>query len=158
MGRGFFINKMAVSKYISDVKIVEQDQSIVYNYLSDFEHLSKYVNEGLLQKVSEQVPQLKISNFESDRDSCRFNIGGLGQAELRITEREELRTIKIESSGNLPLSFTFWIQLLPLAAYQCKMRLTLHADMSMMIKMMVGKKLEEGIDQLAEILAKLPYR
>lgn len=149
---------MTVNKYISEVKTVEQDQSIVYNYLSDFEHLSKYVNEGLLQKVSEQVPQLKITDFESDRDSCRFNIGGLGQAELRITERDELKTIKIESSGNLPLSFTFWIQLLPLAAYQCKMRLTLHADMSMMIKMMVGKKLEEGINQLAEILARLPYK
>ena len=149
---------MTVNKYISEVKTVEQDQSIVYNYLSDFEHLSKDVNEGLLQKVSEQVPQLKITDFESDRDSCRFNIGGLGQAELRITERDELKTIKIESSGNLPLSFTFWIQLLPLAAYQCKMRLTLHADMSMMIKMMVGKKLEEGINQLAEILARLPYK
>lgn len=149
---------MTVNKYISEVKTVEQDQSIVYNYLSDFEHLSKYVNEGLLQKVSEQVPQLKITDFESDRDSCRFNIGGLGQAELRITERDELKTIKIESSGNLPLSFTFWIQLLPLAAYQCKMRLTLHADMSMMIKMMVGKKLEEGINQLAEILVRLPYK
>ena len=154
----FFVKKMSVSKYVSEVKVVEQNQEVVYNYLSDFDHLSKYVNEGLLQKVSEQVPQLKISDFESDRDSCRFNIGGLGQAELRITEREELKTIKIESSGSLPLSFTFWIQLLPLAAYQCKMRLTLHADMSMMIKMMVGKKLEDGINQLAEVLSKLPYK
>jgi len=156
-GRGFFVFIMTISKYVSEIKTVEQNQTVVYDYLSDFENLSKYVNEGLLQKVSEQVPQIKISDFESDRDSCRFNIGGLGQAGLNIVEREELKTIKIESNGNLPLKFTLWIQLLPLASYQSKMRLTLHADMSMMIKMMVGKKLEDGVNQLAEILARIPY-
>ena len=149
---------MSISKYVSETKLVNQNQEIVFNYLSNFENLSKYVNEGLLQKVNEKVPQIKISNFESDGDSCRFSVAGLGLAEIRITEREPQKTIKIESSGGLPLNITFWIQLLPVQAYQCKMRLTLHADMSMMIKMMVNKKLEEGIDQLADMLANLPYR
>lgn len=137
---------------------MDQNQEVVFNYLSNFENLSKYVNEGLLQKVSEQIPQIKISGFESDRDSCRFSIAGLGLAEIRITEREPHKTIKIESNGSLPLNIIFWIQLLPVQACQCKMRLTLHADMSMMIKMMVNKKLEEGINQLADVLARLPYR
>ncbi|HCR90364.1 MAG TPA: hypothetical protein DIW50_07870, partial [Prolixibacteraceae bacterium] len=97
-------------------------------------------------------------NFSSDKDSCSFQIAGLGLAEIRITEREEFSSIKIESSGGLPLSITFWIQLLPVEAYKCKMRLTLHADMSMMIKMMVNKKLEDGINHLAEVLARLPYK
>ncbi|HEX7584927.1 MAG TPA: hypothetical protein VF373_09585, partial [Prolixibacteraceae bacterium] len=60
---------MSSTKYISDVKTVQQNQEIVYNYLSNFENLSKYVNEGLLTKLTEQVPQIKISNFESDADS-----------------------------------------------------------------------------------------
>jgi hypothetical protein len=30
--------------------------------------------------------------------------------------------------------------------------------MSMMIKMMVSKKLEEGINKLADVLAALPYK
>lgn len=149
---------MGVSKYISEIKFIDQDQEVVFNYLSNFENLSKYVNEGLLQKVSEQVPQVTITDFESDQDKCSFQIGGLGQAELSIIEREPYKTIKIVSSGNLPLSFTFWIQVLPVSAYQCKMRLTLHAEMSMMIKMVAGKKLEEGINQLADMLARLPYK
>ena len=149
---------MAISKYISEIKFIDHNQEIVFNYLSNIENLSKYVNEGLLQKVTEQIPQIKISNFSSDKDSCTFQIAGLGLAEIRITEREEFSSIKIESSGGLPLSITFWIQLLPVEAYKCKMRLTLHADMSMMIKMMVNKKLEDGINQLAEVLARLPYK
>lgn len=148
---------MSISKYVSQVKYIYKDQQTVFNYLSDFENLSKYINEGLLERISEQVPQIKIEQFESDRDSCRFQIYGIGLAEMRIVKREEFNTIKVESSGKLPLSFTFWIQLLPVDEYQTKMRLTLHADMGMMVKMMAGKKLEQGIDQLADTLARLPY-
>lgn len=159
MERGFFIPRhMTVSKYISETQIIDNNQEVIFNYLSNFENLSKYVNEGLLQKVTEQIPQVKISDFESDKDSCRFQISGLGQTEIRITEREAFKTIKVESSGSLPLSISFWIQLLPIEAYRSKMRLTLHADMSMMIKMMVNKKLETGINQFAEMLARLPYK
>lgn len=149
---------MSSTKYISDVKTVQQNQEIVYNYLSNFENLSKYVNEGLLAKLTEQVPQIKISNFESDSDSCRFQIAGMGLAEIRVVEREPHKTIKVKSSGKLPLDITFWIQLLPLSDYESKLRITLDAEMSMMIKMMVNKKLEEGINRFADMLAALPYR
>lgn len=149
---------MGISKYVSDIKIVHNNQEIIYNYLSNFENLSKYVNEGLLEKMTEQIPQIKVSDFESDADSCRFQVSGLGTAEIRIIEREAPKTIKISSSGSMPLSIVFWIQLLPVDAYETKLRLTLDADMSMMIKMMVNKKLEEGINRLADVLAALPYK
>jgi carbon monoxide dehydrogenase subunit G len=149
---------MGTTKYVSDIKIVNNNQEIIYNYLSNFENLSKYVNEGLLSKMSEQIPQIQISNFESDSDSCRFQISGMGQAEIRIIDREPHKTIKINSSGGMPVGITFWIQLLPVSAYETKLRLTLDADMSMMIKMMVNKKLEEGINRLADMLAALPYK
>lgn len=149
---------MSTSKYISDIKIIHNNQEIIYNYLSNFENLSKYINEGLLEKMTEQIPQIKISNFESDADSCRFQISGMGLAEIRIIEREPVKTIKISSSGSLPVSIVFWIQLLPVDAYETKIRLVLNAEMSMMIKMMVNKKLEEGINRMADMLAALPYR
>ncbi|WP_321997310.1 hypothetical protein [Draconibacterium orientale] len=149
---------MALNKYVSEVKVIEQNQQVVFNYLSNFENLSTYLNSGLIEKITEKVPQIKITDFESDRDSCKFNITGLGLAEIKIVNREPFKTVKVESSGGLPLSFTFWIQLIPVTEYQTKMRLTLHAEMSMMIKMMAGSKLEEGINQLADTLSKLPYQ
>lgn len=149
---------MSTTKYVSDVKIINNNQEVVFNYLSNFENLSKYVNEGLLSKMTEQIPQIKISNFESDTDSCRFQIAGMGLAEIRIIDREPHKTVKISSSGSMPVSIVFWIQLLPVSVYETKLRLTLDADMSMMIKMMVSKKLEEGINRLADVLAALPYK
>jgi len=149
---------MSTTKYVSEVKVINNNQEVVFNYLSNFENLSKYVNEGLLSKMTEQIPQIKISNFESDTDSCRFQIAGMGLAEIRIIDREPHKTIKISSSGSMPVSIVFWIQLLPVSDYETKLRLTLDADMSMMIKMMVSKKLEEGINRLADVLAALPYK
>jgi len=149
---------MAINKYTSDVKVIEHNEQIVFNYLANFENLSAYLNSGIIEKITEKVPQIKITDFYSDTDSCKFNITGFGVAEIRIVNREPFKTIKVESSGSLPISFTFWIQLLPVDAYKTKMRLTLHAEMSMMIKMMAGNKLEEGINQLADTLSKLPYK
>jgi carbon monoxide dehydrogenase subunit G len=148
---------MGINKYVSQVKEINHNQQVVFNYLSNFENLSSYLNSGLIEKITEKVPQIKITDFESDQDSCKFNITGLGVAEIKIVNREPFKTIKVESSGGLPLSFTFWIQLMPIDQFNTKMRLTLHAEMSMMIKMMAGSKLEEGIDQLADTLSKLPY-
>lgn len=149
---------MAVNKYVSNVKLVQNNQEIIFNYLSNFENLSKYVNEGLLSKMTEQIPQIQISNFESDVDSCRFNISGMGLAEIRIVEREAFKTVKVVSIGSLPVGIIFWIQLLPVSAYETKLRITLEAEMSMMIKMLVNKKLEDGINKLADMLVALPYR
>jgi carbon monoxide dehydrogenase subunit G len=149
---------MSLNKYVSEVKLVQHNQQVVFNYLSNFENLSGYLNSGLIEKITEKIPQIKITDFESDQDSCKFNITGLGVAKIKIVNREPFKSIKVESSGGLPLSFTFWIQLIPVDAYQTKLRLTLHAEMSMMIKMMAASKLEEGINQLADTLSKLPYQ
>lgn len=149
---------MGSNRYVSEIKTVNNNQEIIFNYLSNFENLSKYINDGVLEKMAEQVPQIKISNFESDADSCRFDISGFGSAEIRIIEREPFKNIKISSEGSLPVSIVFWIQLLSVSAYETKLRLTLDAEMSMMIKMLVGKKLEDGIDKMADMLAALPYR
>lgn len=149
---------MSLNKYRSDVKLVNNNQQVVFNYLSNFENLSGYLNSGLIEKITEKIPQIKITDFESDQNSCKFNITGLGVAEIKIVDRDPFKTIKVESSGGLPLSFVFWIQLIPVDQFQTKMRLTLHAEMSMMIKMVAGNKLEEGINQLADTLSKLPYQ
>jgi len=147
-----------MEKYISDVKLIDHNQQIVFEHLANFENLAEYLNSGLIEKITKQVPQVKITDFKSDRDSCKFNITGMGVAKIQIVNREPFKTIKVQSSGGLPLSFTFWIQLLPVTPQQTKIRLTLHADMNMMIKMMAGDRLQGGINQLAETLSKLPYK
>lgn len=149
---------MSGTKYVSDVQPVEHDVEVVFNYLANLENLSAFITDDILAQVAEKVPMARISNFETDSDSCRFDIGAFGTAELRIVERDPFKTIKITGQGGLPVALTLWIQLLPVEQGKSKLRLTLMSEMGMMIKMMVGNKLEEGVNRLAETLARLPYR
>jgi carbon monoxide dehydrogenase subunit G len=148
---------MGINKYVSDIQYIDHNNEIIFNYLSNFQNLSKYLTDDLLEQLAEKVPQVKIQNFQSDADSCSFSVSGFGNAEIRIVEREPYKTIKVQGQGGIPIELSFWVQLLPVDAYKTKLRLTLHTEMSMMIKMMVGNKLEKGINQLAETLARLPY-
>lgn len=149
---------MGISKYVSDIQFIDHKDEIVFNYLSDFQNLSKFLTDDILAQIAEKIPQIKIGNFHSDQDSCRFTVGGLGNAEIRITEREPFKTIKVQGHGGIPVELTFWVQLMQVDECRTKMRLTLHTEMGMMAGMLVGNKLEKGINTLAETLAKLPYR
>jgi carbon monoxide dehydrogenase subunit G len=61
--------------------------------------------------------------------------------------------VKIASEQPSPLDFTFWLQLHPVALDDTRMRLVLHAKLPMMVKMMIGGKLQQGLDQIAEKIA-----
>jgi carbon monoxide dehydrogenase subunit G len=50
-----------------------------------------------------------------------------------------------------------WIQLLPDGDGASKMRLTVRAELNMFIRKMIESKLKEGVEQLAEMLSKIPY-
>ncbi|MBN1924303.1 MAG: hypothetical protein JW798_00580 [Prolixibacteraceae bacterium] len=149
---------MSASKYVSDVKTIAQNQEIVFNFLNNFNNLGKFFNEYTLAQISQQIPNAQISDFTSDEENCSFNISGYGEAGFKIIEREAPKMIKIAGTGKIPFEVFLWIQILPVTPYQSKMRLTLHAGLNMMMKMVVGKKMKEGINKLAEALAQLPYR
>ncbi len=148
---------MSLSKYVSEIKTVDHNNETIYNFLSDFNNLGKLLNESVLQQISSQVPQIKIESFETDTNSCRFTIGGQGEAGFEIVSREPCKTVKISGSGKLPAEIWMWIQIVPVSPYQSKMRVTLHAGLNMLMKMMAGKKLKEGVDKLADLLAMVPY-
>ncbi|MBK5202439.1 MAG: hypothetical protein JJE45_01795 [Prolixibacteraceae bacterium] len=149
---------MSLQKYVSEIKFIDQNQDVIYNYLSDFKNFASFFNETALAKISEKIPQIKISNFEFDSDSCRFNILKMGHTEIRIINRAPSKNIKMSNLNGAPFGFTFWIQLLPVSPYRTKIKLTMHAELTEMIKMLVHKKLTKGINQLADTLTKIPYR
>lgn len=148
---------MGINKYVSDVKNVNQNQEVVYRFLSDLSNLKRFFNEYTLEQISAQLPNnMRIERFEADTDSCIFMLSK-GAFGLRIIDREPFKTIKIVAEGQMPIEATLWIQLVPTSAYQSKMRLTLHAEMNMFIKMMANKKIKEGLDRMADFLAAIPY-
>jgi len=134
-----------MTTYESDIKTISSNEEMVFGILSDLKNLDK-LNEN---------PSLadKAKDLQFDTDSCSFVVEGFGKMGFRIVEREPFKTIKL-ASENAPVEINVWIQLKPINENETALKLTLKAELPMMIKMMVDKKLKEGINVIADILAK----
>jgi len=152
---------MALQKYISDTKTVNSDNKTVYERLSNLEFLNTMFGPENMAKAKEQMgdkaKEMDIQNFIADQDTCSFDIKPIGTIAFHIIEREEAKLIKIISNDEAKFDFTLWIQILPSTDAQCNMRITLHIELNMMMKMMVGKKLDKGINQIADAITRIPY-
>ncbi|NDV46507.1 SRPBCC family protein [Paludibacter sp. 221] len=134
-----------MTTYESDIKTISSNEEVVFNLLSDLTNLEKL-------KSAEGAPA-ELKDVRFDKDSCHFTVNGLGEVGFRIIEREPNKTIKLETE-NIPISINAWIQLKEVAENDTRMKLTLKADLPAMVKMMVDKKLKEGINMVADVIAK----
>jgi carbon monoxide dehydrogenase subunit G len=128
-----------VEKYESHQVVIRKPESLIYTVLSDFKNFSPAL-EG------------KVEDWKVEGDSCSFKVKGI-TAGMKIVDRIPSNTIKIEGDQSSPMPFTFWIQLKQVSVDDTRMRLTLHAKLNMMMKMMLGKKLQEGINKMADSIA-----
>jgi len=134
-----------MTTYESDIKTISSGEEVVFGILSDLNNLQKY---------QEHIPITdKVKNLQFDTDSCSFVVDIFGKVGFRIVEREPFKTIKL-TSENAPFEINVWIQLKGVAENDTKLKLTMKAELPTMIKMMVDKKLQQGINEIAEILAK----
>lgn len=95
----------------------------------------------------------KVEEWQATPDSCSFKVKGM-KVGLRIEERVENKHVKIVADqGGIPIDFTFWIQLKEVGPKDTRVRMVLHAELNMMMRMMLGSKLQDGLDQAVDGLA-----
>lgn len=156
-----------MAKYESEVKFIPQATvEVVYQKLANLETfrpiLENAANNPMvaekMREAGQDPAQLeKLKEVEMTNDSIIFPVPMIGTMALEIVDREVNRCVKLQTKAS-PIDATLWIQVLPVSAGGSKMRLTLKSDLNMMMKMMIGKKLEKGINQFADMLAQLPYQ
>ena len=146
-GREGLLFFRTMSKYESGVKQIPHPQETVYNTLSDLNNI---------ERVKDRIPADQVKDLAFDRDSVSVNVAPVGSIKLRIVDRDEPKCIKFETE-NSPVPFNLWVQLLPVTETTCKMKVTVKADIPVFLKPMVGGKLQDGVDKIADALAMLPY-
>lgn len=137
-----------MTTYESEIKNISQPHELVFNTLSDLKNLQNVSNtdvEG--RKKAEEY----LKDIEFDSDSLKFTVTGIGKVGFRIIEREPFKTIKLEAE-NSPISANGWIQLVSVSENETKMKLTIKAELPMMIKMMVDSKLKKGVNAIADAI------
>ncbi len=139
---------MAEAKYESKISSAPCSAQQIYRVLSNLQNL---------ERVREFIPQDKVQEMEIEPDRVRMKVDGLGQKiTIAIVDRIENDTIKFGAEG-IPMQANFWIQLKEVSPTDTRIKLTVKADIPMMFKFMVDKKLQTGLDQAADMLAQFPY-
>jgi carbon monoxide dehydrogenase subunit G len=134
--------------YESKITKVNANAAAIYSVLSDLSNI---------EKVRDLIPQDKVQEMESAPDYIRIKVDGLGQKIIfRIVDRIENDTVKF-GVENLPIDGNLWIQIKQVAPMDSRIKVTLKAELPMMIAMMAGKKIQQGIDQAADMLAMIPF-
>lgn len=129
-----------MQEYISKQQQIQRSAMQIYPLISNFTLLTPAVAD-------------KVEEWQATEDSCSFRVKGFTVA-LRIIEKVEGKHIKIVGDGGtVPMDFAFWIQLHEVCEGDTRIRLVLHAELNMMMRMMIGNKLQKGLDQAVEGLA-----
>ncbi|EHL85183.1 polyketide cyclase [Coprobacter fastidiosus] len=136
-----------MTQFESSIKIIPANIEIIFNTISDLKNL---------EKIKDRLPVDKIQDFSCNTDSCSFSINPVGSLGLRIIEREPYKTIKFETEKS-PVPLFLWIQLLPVTDQETKIKITCRAELNMLIKGMVSKPLQDGIEKLADMLTTITY-
>ena len=139
---------MSESKYESKITSAPCTAEQIYRVLSNMQNL---------ERVREFIPQDKVQEMEIEPDRVRIKVDGLAQKiTIAIVDRIENDTIKFGAEG-VPMDANFWIQLKQLSPVDTRIKLTVKADIPMMFKLMIGSKLQDGLNQAADMLAQFPY-
>lgn len=130
-----------MQEYISKQQQIFRSAAQIYPLITNFTLLTPAVAD-------------KVEEWQATEDRCSFKVKGFTVA-LRIDEKVENKHVKITGDGGtVPMDFSFWIQLHQVTENDTRIRLVLHAELNMMMRMMIGKKLQGGLDQAVEGLAK----
>lgn len=128
-----------MEKYESKQYQIRRPASQIYAVLSDFRNFTPIV-------------QGRVEGWEADETSCSFRFKGMS-VRLCIIDKEPENYIKIAGDDLSPVDFTFWVQMKQVEAYDTRIRLVLHAKLNMVMRMMIGSKLQSGLDQMAGQMA-----
>ena len=137
-----------MNKYESKISSAPCSAEQIYRVLSNMQNI---------ERVRDLIPKDKIQEMETNPDYVRIKVDGLGQKiTIAIVDRVENDTIKFGLEG-IPMDGNLWIQLKELAPNDTRIKLTVKAEIPFMFRMMVEKKLQQGLDQAADMLAQFPY-
>jgi carbon monoxide dehydrogenase subunit G len=128
-----------LEKYESHQRQILKPAEMIYAALADFNNFTPVVAD-------------KVDDWRVEGDECSFKVKGFTMT-LRMVEKTPGQLVKIEASDSSPFGFTFWIQMKEVAPLDTRIRLVLHAEMNMVIKMMIGSKIQPAIDGMVDQLA-----
>ena len=130
-----------MQEYISKQHQILRPAEQIYAVISRFDNLTPALAD-------------RVEEWQATEERCSFKAKGF-TVTLRMEERIAPKHVKIVGDeGGVPMDFAFWIQLHKVSDTDTRLRVVLHIELNMMMRMMIGSKLQGAVDQIAEGIAR----
>lgn len=136
-------------KYTSKQVQIARPDELIFRTLSSFENFTPILGD-------------KVEGWEATHERCTFKAKGFTVG-LKMDERTPNKVIKVcgDDSCGVPFPFTFWVQIKNVAetadspemTADTRMRIVLDIELNMMMQMMIGGKMQEAVDTIADRIA-----
>jgi carbon monoxide dehydrogenase subunit G len=94
----------------------------------------------------------RLEEWHADADTCSFRAQGF-PIRVRITERVAPTLLKMASDQGTPFNFTVTAHLAEMPENKTELTMALEIELNMVMKMMIGPRLQQGADALVDIVA-----
>lgn len=116
--------------------------SQLYGFLSDFNN------------IAQMLPPEYKDKMQCTTDTCTIEAQKGVAIDLLIIEKEAHKLIKLGAQAGK--EFYIWIQLKQAAPYDTRIRITLKAEMNLVMKTLSKKKMQQFVDGFVDGLCQIP--
>lgn len=129
----------------SKIGKINSKSADIYQFLTNFDNFKNL------------IPEDKISDWQSNDDSCTFSVPPVGKTGFKLVEKDPYKLIKLSNLEDTSYTFLFWVQLKDLEEGITAVKLTMEVELNAMMQMMAKKPLKEFLDKLVDQLGKIKY-
>jgi hypothetical protein len=134
-----------MAKAVQVVSKITQNKCLdsqLYGFISDFRNIALMMPPDYKDRIS------------CTQHSMTFEAMAGVHVTICILEQEPYKLLKLGAESTR--DFSIWIQLKQVAPYDTRIRITLHAELPMLARMMSNNKLQGFVDSFADALAQIP--
>ncbi|MEI6747755.1 MAG: hypothetical protein ACOYMF_08500 [Bacteroidales bacterium] len=123
----------------SDKVLISRKNSVVFDFVSDFDNFGKLMPE-------------QVTDWKSTVDTCSFTIKGMASLSMRMTVRQPNDKIVMKSEGKTPFTFELISQFVATDDNCTEAQIVFDANLSPMIAIMATRPLQNFVNILVHKL------
>jgi hypothetical protein len=107
-----------------------------FGFVTDIRNFERFIPEGI------------ISNWRAEKDDCSFNVSMLGTVSVRLVEKERYTKVVFGGDALKKNDFLLTLNITDKVMDSAEVVILLGAELNPMMKMMVGKPIEQFLERL----------
>lgn len=133
-----------MSKYMSKPVVLNRSAEELFDHISDFSALQERID-----KMPEEV-KTKLGEVRFTDDTIELNAQPVGAIKFEVAER--IRPSRIRLSGvQTPIPINIIVDLMEKTSDSTEITTTFDVDIPMMLRPLIGNKLQEAADKFSEM-------